>query len=1060
MWYESGAAYIEDEVFDSIDDNYQYLWPKFDSCLGEYSGGKYSNWLFLRYAAEHNGGTNVAGGGEDIMQAFWANSGGGQGALAAYNNALGTKGTNMADTFHNYAIAARFMKSCPSDSPYCFEEAAGYRAKAGAISDHSKISSVGANHTGNLQDNYAINWISLPTRGIYSISLENTSANGKFRVSIVADTGSALHVTAFPAVVGGNKTVTLPEYEVPDKAKSVVAVITNESQTADNPTSCTANPYKLSTAPPVAFVIDDTGSMGDEISDAKTTVNQKVDEFVANGLFPNYHLLTYKDSVNYRGETADPDAIKNQVNSLSVSGGGDSPEEMLGALNRIAQEAPYSEAWLMTDAGFHGRAGDLAATVLKLLQAHVKVHPIIYSWCFSRTSAEVSNQYDASLERNMTVPRGVGPESFVQIAKETGGHYFEIASSETQAATSILLNEMVATSDLTIYDDEVNSTSSKTYNIPIDSTTEEVNFLLNVFSGNVDLTLRDPAGEIVSTTDPNVTYTGISNAEYYQLATPGTGNWQAEISGNGTFALSTSGNSSVSFAYLSDTSLAINQPVNLQASLFGIIKSAVFQFIRPDGTVVETVEMFDDGSHDDGFADDGIYGGSYTPTTTGNAYFRAQGMLTDTTSFERVAPEIIRIQTLSVAGPTGQTAVPGTTLLYEFSITNAGTVEDTFDLTVSSSQGWADISAVPASVTIAAGATAQVMVRVTISADADPGTVDQTILVAISRLNSLANDAASVSTTVAEPAEATVGLLSGWNLISTPLNPIPASPTQALAGITGGYDVVLSFENGGLTYDPALPEHSTLTSMNGEHGYWIRMNNDASLTLRGWELAPDTPISLKEGWNLVSYLTPGSLAVEDALASIAGKYTTILGYDEGATSFYNSIPPELNTLNTMEPSLGYWIKMTEAATLIYPESAATSSHSAQLVNRPQAPSDVTLTNEWINIFSTNSTYNGEALPVHTVITAIGEDGRTLGKVIVRESGLYGLLSVYGDDAYTDEVDGARRGEQISFLINGQPATLTNGTSPTWTSNGDLIEVNLAATGPAMTYMYLPMMLTR
>lgn len=1060
IFIEGGASWMEDEVHDSADDNYNYLWPQFDMCMGEYTASPYDYWITFRGLTERFG-AGTAGGAEQVMQDFWESTSQSSNSnmLPAINAALASRGTTLAEAFHDYAIAVKFNKPCSGGYvyPYCFEEGANYVNAAGQTTVHDTISSVGGNYTGNLQDNYAINWISLPTRGIYSISLENTSANGKFRVSIVADTGSALHVTAFPAVVAGNNTVTLPEYEVPDKAKSVVAVITNEDQTADNPTSCTANPYKLSTAPPVAFVIDDTGSMGDEISDAKATVNQKVDEFVANGLFPNYHLLTYKDSVNYRDQTADPDTIKSRVSSLSASGGDDCPEEMLGALNRIAEEAPYSEAWLMTDAGFHGGAGDVAATVLKLIQANVKVHPIIYSWCFSRTNAEASNQYDASLERNVTVQGGVGPEAFVQIAKETGGHYFEIASSETQAATSILLNEMVTTSDLTTYEDEVNSTSSKTYDILVDSTTEEVNFLLNVFSGNVDLTVRDPAGEIVSTTDPNVTYTGISNAEYYQLTTPATGNWRAEISGNGTFGLSTSGNSSVSFAYLSDTSLAINQPVNLQASLFGTIKSSVFQFIRPDGTVVETVEMFDDGSHEDGFAGDGIYGGTYTPTTIGNAYFRVQGVLTDTTSFERVAPEIIRIQTLSVAGPAGQTVPPGTTVVYEFSVSNNGTVEDTFNLTISSSQGWADISGVPASVTIAAGGTAQVMVPIIVPGDAAPSTVDQTILVAISRLNSLANDAASVSTTVTEPAEATVALLSGWNLISAPLSPTPPGPTQALAGIAGSYDVVLSFENGASTYDPALPQHSTLTSMNGEHGYWVRMNNGASLTLRGQELAANTPVALEQGWNLVSYLAPASLPVEEALASIDGKYTTVLGYDQGATSFYNSIPPELNTLNTMEPGLGYWIKMTEPATLVYPESS-TSNRSAQLVNRPQAPSGVTPTNEWVNVFSTNSTYNGQPLPAHTVITAIGEDGRKLGEMVVRESGSYGVLSVYRDDSYTDEVDGARRGEQISFLINGQPATITNGASPTWSSNGDLIEVDLAATGPTMNYMYLPLII--
>lgn len=73
MWRESGATYMEDEVFDDINGHYSRLWPTFTSCMGEYDDGgfSYSNWLFLRYAAEHNGGTNRSGGGEDIMQTFW-----------------------------------------------------------------------------------------------------------------------------------------------------------------------------------------------------------------------------------------------------------------------------------------------------------------------------------------------------------------------------------------------------------------------------------------------------------------------------------------------------------------------------------------------------------------------------------------------------------------------------------------------------------------------------------------------------------------------------------------------------------------------------------------------------------------------------------------------------------------------------------------------------------------------------------------------------------------------------------------------------------------------------
>jgi hypothetical protein len=128
MFYESMASYGEDEVYDAANDNYQYLPPAYSSCLGEYSGSEYSNWLFFRYAAESNGGANLAGGGENVIQAFWQNVAAGYGALDAFNNGLAVKGSNLADTFHKYAITVRFMSSCPAGANTALK-AAGYEGR-------------------------------------------------------------------------------------------------------------------------------------------------------------------------------------------------------------------------------------------------------------------------------------------------------------------------------------------------------------------------------------------------------------------------------------------------------------------------------------------------------------------------------------------------------------------------------------------------------------------------------------------------------------------------------------------------------------------------------------------------------------------------------------------------------------------------------------------------------------------------------------------------------------------------------------------------------------------
>jgi len=265
MWYESVAAYMEDEIFDSANSAYQYLWPVVESCMGEWPdngppGGvsQYSNFLFFRHVSEHNGGTNSAGGGEDVAQQLWKNIGAGQAQLDAMNNALSVEGTdsnNLNDAFHKYAIAAKGSKACGAGypAPYCFEEGAAHLAsKSGTlIANHGTVAANPGSYTGSIRDHYAINFVGLPNSGTYKVSLQNTASGGELRGTVVCDTGSTYNITAFPAVASASQTTEIGSFNATG-CSSVVAIITNQAKTAGNPATCTSHSYQLAVAAPSA----------------------------------------------------------------------------------------------------------------------------------------------------------------------------------------------------------------------------------------------------------------------------------------------------------------------------------------------------------------------------------------------------------------------------------------------------------------------------------------------------------------------------------------------------------------------------------------------------------------------------------------------------------------------------------------------------------------------------------------------------------------------------------------------------------------------------------------
>lgn len=251
LFVEASATWIEDEVFDDANDNYNYLWPDFQTCMGEHYPGNsnqwYPYWVVLRGLTERYG-TGTANGGEQVMQDFWEYQSKQQyEMLEALDQALQNKGTSLGETYHAAAIALKFNKPCGSGYtyPYCFEEANGYTNTAGQTAVTGNIASVGGSYTGSIQDNYTLDWIELPASGgPYTVTLQNTSSGGQLRASVVGDTGSSLDVRSLGVAAAG-QTIQVSNINPANYTSSPILVVTNEAQTAANPSSCTGRSYKV-----------------------------------------------------------------------------------------------------------------------------------------------------------------------------------------------------------------------------------------------------------------------------------------------------------------------------------------------------------------------------------------------------------------------------------------------------------------------------------------------------------------------------------------------------------------------------------------------------------------------------------------------------------------------------------------------------------------------------------------------------------------------------------------------------------------------------------------------
>ena len=113
---------------------------------------------------------------------------------------------------------------------------------------------------------------------------------------------------------------------------------------------------------------------------------------------------------------------------------------------------------------------------------------------------------------------------------------------------------------------------------------------------------------------------------------------------------------------------------------------------------------------------------------------------------------------------------------------------------------------------------------------------------------------------------------------------------------------------------------------------------------------------------------------------------------------------------------------------------------------------VTPTNTWIDLYSADSSFAGQPVPLGAAIAAFDPQGVQCAEFTVTTVGWYGIMPCYGDDTTTAEDEGAVAGDLLSFAIDGWAATpepiALNGnpvspdTGVTWTQNLDRWEVNL------------------
>uniref|UniRef100_A0A3P9BWU9 von Willebrand factor A domain containing 11 n=1 Tax=Maylandia zebra TaxID=106582 RepID=A0A3P9BWU9_9CICH len=225
----------------------------------------------------------------------------------------------------------------------------------------------------------------------------------------------------------------------------------------------------------LCFVIDTTGSMSDDIEEARSVVYQIIDAYKGTQDEPSeYILVPFNDPFGPMIRTTHVDKMKEEISKLTASGGGDEPEMCLSGLQLALTGAPSSsDIYVFTDA------------LAKDIELKDTINALI-----SSTKSKVSFFITTPFSRRRRSLRAASFDDYKDIALTSGGQAIHVSKSELSQATDIILD--TSTSALvTVLQRARNPGTQETFPFTLDESLK--NITIYITGRSITFTLTNPA---------------------------------------------------------------------------------------------------------------------------------------------------------------------------------------------------------------------------------------------------------------------------------------------------------------------------------------------------------------------------------------------------------------------------------------------------------------------------------------------------------------------------------------------------------------------------------------
>ncbi|XP_056590370.1 von Willebrand factor A domain-containing protein 7-like [Triplophysa dalaica] len=298
----------------------------------------------------------------------------------------------------------------------------------------------------------------------------------------------------------------------------------------------------------LAFVIDTTGSMSDDIAEVKRVSLNIIDSRRESAERPSEYILVQFNDPDFGPliRTRNAEVFIEKISSLTAHGGGDTPEMCLSGLQlALAAAPPSTDIFVFTDA--EAKDFDLLNTIKAMIEStKSRVNFMLTKVLSSRKKRDVS-QSQRSLSRSMILSE---IQLYRDLAQASGGQAIEVTKSTLSQATAVIMDSSAPTL-VTVLQVVRSPAKPENLNFLLDSSLSNVTMYIT--GVNPVFTFYNPTGSSQSgsvTDGPLGSIQTVGNLWRVKLKSDNqTGEWRISINSLHPYTIKVTGRSSVDFLY-------------------------------------------------------------------------------------------------------------------------------------------------------------------------------------------------------------------------------------------------------------------------------------------------------------------------------------------------------------------------------------------------------------------------------------------------------------------------------------------------------------------------------